>query len=41
MSEDMNAYHDFHVHKLSNVENMGHVQSVFVMGVIKQTHQLV
>jgi Lrp/AsnC family transcriptional regulator, leucine-responsive regulatory protein len=38
---DMNAYHDFHVNKLSSVENMGHVQSVFVIGVIKQTHQLV
>jgi Lrp/AsnC family transcriptional regulator, leucine-responsive regulatory protein len=41
MCEDMNAYHDFHVNKLSNIDNMGHVQSVFVMGVIKQTHQLV
>jgi Lrp/AsnC family leucine-responsive transcriptional regulator len=41
VTEDMNAYHDFHVNKLSNIENMGHVQSVFVMGVIKQTHQLV
>jgi DNA-binding Lrp family transcriptional regulator len=41
MCEDMNAYHDFHVNKLSNIENMGHVQSAFVMGVIKQTHQLV
>lgn len=41
MSEDMNAYHDFHVNKLSNIENMGHVQSVFVIGIIKQTHQLV
>jgi DNA-binding Lrp family transcriptional regulator len=41
MCEDMNAYHDFHVNKLSNIENMGHVQSVFVMGIIKQTHQLV
>jgi Lrp/AsnC family leucine-responsive transcriptional regulator len=39
--EDMNAYYDFHVNKLSNIENMGHVQSIFVMGVIKQTHQLV
>jgi Lrp/AsnC family transcriptional regulator, leucine-responsive regulatory protein len=38
---DMNAYHDFHVNKLSNIENMGHVQSVFVIGVIKETHQLV
>ena len=41
VSEDMNTYHDFHVNKLSQVENMGHVQSVFVMGIIKQTHQLV
>ena len=39
--EDMNAYYDFHVNKLSQIENMGHVQSVFVMGIIKQTHQLV
>jgi Lrp/AsnC family leucine-responsive transcriptional regulator len=38
---DMNEYHDFHVNKLSSVENMGHVQSVFVIGVIKQTHELV
>jgi DNA-binding Lrp family transcriptional regulator len=37
---DMNAYYDFHVNKLSEMENMGHVQSVFVMGIIKQTHDL-
>src|SRR3954453_6987615 len=41
LCEDMNAYYDFHVNKLSEIENMGHVQSVFVMGIIKQTHQLV
>ena len=41
LCEDMNAYYDFHVNKLSNIENMGHVQSVFVMGIIKQTHQVV
>jgi Lrp/AsnC family transcriptional regulator, leucine-responsive regulatory protein len=41
MCEDMNAYHDFHVNKLSSIDNMGHVQSVFVISVIKQTHQLV
>ena len=35
--EDMNAYYDFHVNKLSPIENMGHVQSVFVMGRIKET----
>ncbi len=41
VSENMNDYYDFHVNKLSQIENMGHVQSVFVMGIIKQTHQLV
>lgn len=39
--EDMNSYYDFHVNKLSQMDNMGNVQSVFVMGVIKETHQLV
>ena len=39
--EDMNAYYDFHVNKLSEIENVGHLQSVFVMGIIKQTHQVV
>jgi len=39
--EDMNAYYDFHVNKLSEIENVGHVQSIFIMGIIKQTHQLV
>ncbi len=38
--EDMNTYYDFHVNKLSEIENVGHVQSVFVMGVIKQTHEV-
>lgn len=41
VAEDMNAYYDFHVNQLSQIENIGNVQSVFVMGVIKQTHQLV
>lgn len=39
--EDMNAYYDFHVNKLSQIENVGHVQSVFVIGIIKDTHQLI
>lgn len=39
--KDMNAYYNFHVNKLSAAENIGHVQSVFVMGVIKQTHQVI
>lgn len=38
---DMNAFYDFHVHTLSEIENMGHVKSIFVMGVIKDTHQLI
>jgi DNA-binding Lrp family transcriptional regulator len=41
VAENMNAYYDFHVNKLGQMENIGHVQSIFVMGVIKQTHQLV
>ncbi|HEX8331172.1 MAG TPA: Lrp/AsnC family transcriptional regulator [Segetibacter sp.] len=41
VTEDMNSYYDFHVNRLSQVENMGHVQSVFVMGIVKQTHVLV
>src|SRR6476660_959702 len=28
--EDMNAYYDLHVNKLSQIENMGHVQGIFV-----------
>jgi Lrp/AsnC family transcriptional regulator, leucine-responsive regulatory protein len=39
--EDMDAYYDFHVNKLGQVENIGHVQSTFVMGVVKLTHQLI
>jgi len=37
--DNMDDYYDFHVNKLGQVENIGHVQSTFVMGVIKQTHQ--
>jgi DNA-binding Lrp family transcriptional regulator len=41
VAENMDSYYDFHVNKLSAIENVVNVQSVFVMGVIKQTHQLV
>jgi len=41
VAENMDAYYDFHVNRLSEVENIGNVQSVFVMGVIKQTHLVV
>src|SRR5260221_6742739 len=39
--ENMDVYYDFHVKKMGEVENIGHVQSTFVMGVVKQTHQLI
>jgi DNA-binding Lrp family transcriptional regulator len=41
VAESMDDYYHFHVNKLSQAENIGHVQSVFVMGIIKQTHVLV
>ena len=39
--EDMNAYYDFHVNRLSEMENIGNVQSVFVMGTVKENHVMV
>lgn len=39
--EDMNAYYDFHVNKLSGIKNVGRLQSTFVMGVVKDTHVLI
>ena len=39
--ENMDAYYDFHVNKLSDIENIGNVQSTFIMGIIKQTHVMV
>ena len=41
VAENMDAYYDFHVNKLSESENIGNVQSVFVMGIVKQTHVMV
>ncbi|RPD50626.1 MULTISPECIES: Lrp/AsnC family transcriptional regulator [Chitinophagaceae] len=41
VSENMDAYYNFHVNKLGELDNIANVQSVFVMGVVKQTHQLV
>lgn len=41
VAEDMNAYYDFHINKLGQLENLGHQQSTFVMGVIKDTHELI
>jgi Lrp/AsnC family leucine-responsive transcriptional regulator len=41
VAENMDDYYNFHVNKLSQSENIGNVQSVFVMGVLKQTHVMV
>jgi DNA-binding Lrp family transcriptional regulator len=41
VAANMDEYYNFHINKLSAIENVGNVQSVFVMGVVKQTHQLV
>src|SRR5215831_10104116 len=41
VAENMDAYYDFHVNKLSEIENIGNVQSSFIMGTIKQTHVMV
>ncbi|MFM9910094.1 MAG: Lrp/AsnC family transcriptional regulator [Chitinophagaceae bacterium] len=41
MVENMDAYYDFHVNKLGQLENIGHMQSTFVMGVVKQTHLVI
>lgn len=38
---DMNAYYSFHVNQLSAMENVGNVQSSFVMGVVKQSCRIV
>lgn len=35
--QDMDAYYNFHINKLGRIENLGHVQSIFVMGVVKET----
>lgn len=37
VAEHMNAYYDFHVNRLGEIDNIGNIQSVFVMGVIKET----
>ena len=41
VAANMDEYYHFHVNKLSSLENVGNVQSVFVMGVVKMTQQLV
>ena len=40
VSENMETYHDFYLHKLSMIKGISHTQSIFVMGILKDTHQL-
>lgn len=40
MAENMDAYYHFHINRLSQIENINHIQSIFVMGMIKHTYQL-
>ena len=35
VAENMDAYYNFHVNKLGQLENIAQVQSTFIMGVIK------
>lgn len=39
--KNMDDYYDFHVNRLSEFDNIGNVQSTFVMGIVKQTHVVV
>ena len=41
VAENMEDYYHFHVYKLSEAENIGNVQSIFVMGIVKQTHVMI
>lgn len=41
VTADMDAYYNFHVNKLSAMDNVANVQSAFVMGVIKQSWKVV
>ena len=40
VAENMETYHDFYLHKLSMIKGISQTQSIFVMGVLKDTHQL-
>lgn len=40
VAESMESYHEFYVNKLSEVKGISQMQSIFVMGILKDTHQL-
>ncbi len=39
-AESMDSYHDFFVNKLTEIKGIGQTKSIFVMDIIKETHQL-
>lgn len=41
VSESMESYHHFFINYLSEVKGIGQTKSIFVMDVIKETHQLI
>lgn len=41
IASNMDSYYDFHVNRLSAIDNVGNIQSVFVMGVVKSTLKVV
>jgi Lrp/AsnC family leucine-responsive transcriptional regulator len=41
VTESMEAYHRFYVNKPSEIKGIGHMHSIFVMDVIKDTHQII
>ena len=40
VSESMDSYHHFFVNELCDVKGIGQTKSIFVMDIIKETHQL-
>lgn len=41
VAESMESYHQFYVNKLSEIKGIGHMHSIFVMDVIKETHRII
>jgi len=40
VAQDMESHHNFFVNRLSEIKGIAQTNSIFVMGTIKQTHQL-
>jgi DNA-binding Lrp family transcriptional regulator len=41
VSESMESYHDFFINYLSEVKGIGQTKSIFVMDIIKDTHEVI